>query len=57
MNLNDLIEKLYSLQGSRAAENTSDEVKHEAIDLLNSLFKNKIVKKNDYNTIFNYLRI
>ena len=42
---NDTIEKLYSLLGSRAAGNISDEVRNEAIDLLDSLFKNKIIKK------------
>jgi len=34
MNANDLNEKLYSLVGSRAAGNTSDEVRNEDIDLL-----------------------
>ena len=58
MNANDMIEKLCSLPGSRNAGNTSDEVSNEAIDLLDSLFKNKIIKRNDYNIIYsNYIRI
>ena len=58
MNANDMIEKFYSLQGRRAAENTSGEVRNEDIDLLDSLFKNKIIKKNDCNIIYNnHLRI
>ena len=53
-----MIKKFYSLLGSRAARNTSDEVRNEAIDLLDLSFKNKIIKKYDYNTFFNnYLRI
>ena len=56
MNANGMIEKIYSLLGSRTAGNISDEVRNEAIDLLDPLFK--IIKKNNYITIYNnYLRI
>ena len=41
-----MTEKLYSLLGSRAAGNRSDELKNKAIDQIGSLFKNKIIKKN-----------
>ena len=34
MNANDVIEKLYSLLGSRTTGNKSDEVGNEAIDLV-----------------------
>ena len=40
LNANEMIERLYSLIGSRAAGNTSDEVRNEAVTLLNSLLKN-----------------
>ena len=57
-NANDKIEKLFSLLGSRVDGNTPDEVRNEAIDLFDSLFKNEIIKKNDLNAIYiNYLRI
>ena len=42
MNANDMIEKLYSFLGSRVAGNTCGEERYEDIDLLYSLFKNKI---------------
>ena len=58
MNANDKIEKLYSVLGSTTAGNTSDEIRSEAIDLLDSLFKNNVISKNYSNTIYNnYLRI
>jgi hypothetical protein len=38
LNANEIIERLYSLIGSRPARNTPDEVKNEAVTLLNSLF-------------------
>ena len=54
MNSNDIIKKLYSLLGSRAAWNISYEVRNEAaVDMLDSLIKNKIIKQNDYYTIYN----
>ena len=41
---NDTIEKLYSLLGRRATGTTSDELTNEAITLINSLFKNEMIK-------------
>ena len=41
MNAKDLMEKLCCLLGSRDSGNTTDGVRNEAIDLLDSLFKNK----------------
>jgi len=52
MNANHIIEILFSLLGTKAAGNTSDEVKNDAIDLLDSLFKNKSIKKSYYNPIY-----
>ena len=40
MNTNDMTEKIYSFLCNRAAGNTSDEVRNEAIDLVDSLFEN-----------------
>ena len=45
MNAWDIIEILNSLLGSRAAENASNEVRYEAIDLLDSLFKIRLWRK------------
>ena len=53
MNLNEGIEKLYSFLDSRTPGNASDEVRNEAINLFHSLFKNNIIKENDYKTIYN----
>jgi len=41
-----MIEKLYNLLGSRTAENTSDEVRYEAIDLLDPLLKKNTIQNN-----------
>ena len=37
LNTNDMIERLYSLIGIRAVENTSEEIRHETLSLLDSL--------------------
>jgi len=46
LNINNMIEQLYSLLVSRAAGNKSNEARHAALSLLDSLLKKKILNKN-----------
>ena len=55
MNANDMIKKLYRFLGSIAAGNKSDDWRNETIDLFDLLFRNKIMKKNDSNTVYKQL--
>ena len=52
MNCDEMIKKLYTLIGSRVNGNTSDEVRNEAIDILDSLMRNKFFTKRVYNSIY-----